>query len=527
MRQYLDLAKHVLENGVFKGDRTGTGTYSVFGYQTRYDLSQGFPLVTTKKMFTRGVIGELLWFIEGSTSAKHLEEKYGVKFWREWADEDGELGPLYGKQFRNIEHSYWVEPLIYEPHDCVLDTPFSKEIVVDYASGDSQFIGKELDTQSGKATVIKQVAVPRGRGRFVVKFHDTGYEKEVPYGHVQSEMISDPYAITVFGVGRYGEFEEDEHTEHLKDIWREMLRRCYHKSSRAYISYGAKGVHVDKEWLTFANFNRDARKLTNWSCKIEYPFEYSLDKDVRYASNRYSMKTCMWSSKREQSYNTSTNRPFTAKSPDGEAILFRSVGEAKEKYGLNLSAIHRCLNGTLRTHHSWSDFQYAEREGMVLRTRVIDQLKEVVAEIKHNPNSRRLIISLYNPHELDKMSLHPCHGNMIQFYVINGKLSCHMYQRSGDLFLGVPVNIASYALLTMMVAQVCDLELGDFVHTLGDAHIYSNHVEQMKLQISREPYALPQMKINPEVKDIFGFKYEDFELVGYESHDAIKGEVAV
>ncbi|ADE12745.1 thymidylate synthase [Sideroxydans lithotrophicus] len=264
MRQYLDLMQHVLEHGTKKSDRTGTGTTSVFGYQMRFDLSQGFPLVTTKKCHLKSIIHELLWFLQGSTNTKYLKDN-GVSIWDEWADEQGNLGPVYGKQWRSWE--------------------------------------------------------------------------------------------TVDG-------------------------------------------------------------------------------------------------------------------------------------------------------------------------RVIDQIKVAVEQIRNNPDSRRIIVSAWNVGELDKMALAPCHA-FFQFYVADGKLSCQLYQRSADIFLGVPFNIASYALLTMMMAQVCGLKYGDFVHTFGDAHLYSNHMEQTATQLSREPRALPTMKINPDVKDIFGFKFEDFTLEGYDPHPAIKAPVAV
>ncbi|MFH2134642.1 MAG: thymidylate synthase [Pseudomonadota bacterium] len=264
MRQYLDLMQHVLEHGTTKSDRTGTGTTSVFGYQMRFDLSQGFPLVTTKKCHLKSIIHELLWFLQGSTNIKYLKDN-GVSIWDEWADENGNLGPVYGKQWRSWE------------------------------------------------------------------------------------------AI------------------------------------------------------------------------------------------------------------------------DGRAI---------------------------------------------------DQIKIAVDQLKTNPDSRRIIVSAWNVGELDKMALAPCHA-FFQFYVADGKLSCQLYQRSADIFLGVPFNISSYALLTMMMAQVCGLKYGDFVHTFGDAHLYSNHMEQTALQLSREPRALPTMKINPDVKDIFGFKFEDFTLEGYDPHPAIKAPVAV
>ena len=264
MQQYLELMRHVLHNGVRKEDRTGTGTLSVFGYQMRYDLGEGFPVVTTKKLHLRSIIHELLWFLHGNTNVKYLRDN-GVTIWDEWADEKGELGPIYGYQWRS------------------------------------------------------------------------------------------------------------------------------------------------------------------WPA------------------------------------------------PDGEHI---------------------------------------------------DQISRVVEQLENSPDSRRIIVSAWNVAQIDQMALPPCHA-FFQFYVADGKLSCQLYQRSADIFLGVPFNIASYALLTMMLAQVSGLEPGDFVHTLGDAHLYLNHLEQAELQLSREPYPLPSMKINPEVKDIFGFSFDDFELVEYRCHPHIKAPVAV
>ncbi len=264
MQQYLDLLQHILDKGVAKTDRTGTGTISTFGYQMRFDLQQGFPLVTTKKLHVKSIIHELLWFLKGETNIAYLKEN-GVSIWNEWADENGDLGPVYGKQWRSWE------------------------------------------------------------------------------------------------------------------------------------------------------------------------------------------------------------------GPQGQ---------------------------------------------------VIDQVTDVVKQIKTNPDSRRMIIRAWNVADLPKMALMPCHA-LFQFYVADGKLSCQLYQRSADVFLGVPFNIASYALFTMMMAQACDLQPGDFIHTFGDVHIYNNHMEQVQLQLSRKPFPLPTMKLNPEVKDIFGFKYEDFTLENYQFHPAIKAPVAV
>jgi thymidylate synthase len=264
MQQYLQLVQHIIDHGTEKTDRTGTGTKSCFGYQMRFNLAEGFPLVTTKKLHLKSIIHELLWFLKGDTNIQYLKE-HGVRIWDEWADANGDLGPVYGKQWRS-----WEAP-----------------------------------------------------------------------------------------------------------------------------------------------------------------------------------------------------------------------------------------NGV-----------------------VIDQISELIQQIKKTPDSRRLIVSAWNVGDLSKMALMPCH-NMFQFYVADGKLSCQLYQRSADVFLGVPFNIASYALLTMMIAQVCDLQYGDFVHSFGDVHLYNNHMEQANLQLSRQPFPLPTMKINPAVKDIFAFQYEDFTLENYECHPGIKAPVAV
>jgi thymidylate synthase len=301
MIQYLDLLRHVMERGKFKADRTGTGTYSLFGAQARFPLQQSFPVLTTKKLHLRSIIYELLWFLRGETNVRYLQENK-VTIWNEWADEHGDLGPVYGKQWR-----HWV------------------------------------------------------------------------------------------------------------------------KNSRP-------------------------RRMQHFAAVQPTLF------DLRENGN-------------------GTNR--TTAGP------------------------------RLRRSH-WG----------------IDQIAKVIEQIKTNPDSRRLIVSAWNVADIDSMALPPCH-TMFQFYVSEGELSCQLYQRSADIFLGVPFNIASYALLTLMVAQVCGLKPGDFVHTFGDLHLYSNHVEQAKLQLTREPRPLPIMKLNPAVKHIDKFKFEDFELFGYDPHPAIKAPIAV
>ena len=458
MKQYLELLRTAMFTGEEKADRTRTGTLSIFGAQMRFDLREGFPLVTTKRMFTPGVVHELLWFLSGSTSIDDLPDNVR-HWWSPWVREDNSLGPIYGEQYRKSRWWYSVKPELFDPPN------------VDRVDGGFCGVG---DLGSWRYL--------RGQGREI---------------------------------------------EILRNTWRDMLKRCYDVNSKGYPAYGGSGVHVAPEWMKFDNFAEDAVRLPGWHMKLEYPDEYSIDKDILAASNRYSKSTCMWASHEEQGWNTSTGTPFFATSPDGVEELFPSIGDIERRYGLNISAVHRCLNGKLKSHHGWSGFRYASANGEVLRFRQCDQVKQVIASIKHDPDSRRHIINLWHTPSMVHASLPCCHGSIIQFYVCNGRLSCQMYQRSADLFLGVPVNIASYALLTHMVAQVCDLEVGEFIWTGGDCHIYLNHVDQVLTQIERGPYNHPQLLLDRSIKDIDDFRAEHITLVNYLHHPAIKGEVAV
>lgn len=459
MKPYIDLVRDVMKNGVDRGDRTGTGTRSVFGRQIRFDLSKGFPLLTEKKMTMRSTIEELLWFLSGSTNVNTLPDTT-KKWWTPWQRANGDLGPIYGEQYRTSKWWYEVEPMIFE-------TP----------------------------TITKK------EGLFC-------------------------------GVGIIGESSSErgqsEEKLMLKSIWRDMLKRCYDENSKSYSAYGGSGVHVDPDWLEFDNFARDAIKINGWNLKKEYPEDYTLDKDIKFASNRYSKETCMWASHNEQSYNTSTGTPFTALSPEGEKVLFASLGEAQRNFGLNISAVHRCLTEKLHTHHGWSNFEYIiPNYGKVIRFRELDQLRRFVSEIKHNPNSRRHLINLWHSPAMEHAELPCCHGSIIQGYVSDGKLSLSIYQRSADIFIGVPVNIASYALLTHMLSHVTGLEVGEIIFSFGDLHLYHNHFEQAKEMLERESFPLPKLTLNAKVKNIDDFVYDDIVVSEYQSGPAIKAPVAV
>jgi thymidylate synthase len=459
MKQYHTLLEDVMTNGKDRGDRTGTGTRSVFGRQVRFDLSQGFPLLTTKKMFVGGTVAELLWFLSGSTNTQDLPKSVR-HWWTPWQKADGSLGPIYGEQYRYARWWFLTEVKTFEPY------------------------------------------------------------------------VPEPKEGLVYGVGDLGEFKRKPHhgvepeEAMLKEVWRNMLRRCYDPTCRSYAAYGAVGVHVAPEWLNFGKFFEDAKTLIGYTLKKHFPKDYSIDKDILHASNRYSKETCCWASHDEQGFNVSNQRAFTAVSPEGENILFPSIGEAKRLFGLNLSAVHRCLNGKLHTHHGWSEFKYTSEEpGKVQRFRQLDQLKLLIANIKEYPESRRHVVNLWATPAMEHAQLPCCHGSVIQFYVCDGQLSCQVYQRSADIFLGVPVNIASYALLTHIIAAECGLEVGDLSYTFGDLHLYHNHFEQAEELLSRVPRDLPKLVFQP--KPIDKYAVSDFTLAGYDPHPAIKAEVAV
>jgi len=454
MHQYHNLLRQIISTGTVKTDRTGTGTVSIFGPQLRFNLAEGFPLVTTKKVHLKSIIHELLWFLRGDTNNNLLEAE-SVKIWREWArPEDGSLGPVYGKQWRRWEQ---VELIAARSFD-------------------------------------------------------------VPPVQLRPELIA--------GVGSnsLASSRDTPALAQLYSTWNEMLHRCYDPSRSSYADYGGHGVFVDERWHDFAAFAADAYGLPNGLLKQAFPADYELDKDY-YATNKYGPATCLWLTRKEQTINTRRGRAVRATAPWGDAVVVMDVAGLCQDHQLDESTVYKCLRGDRAAHKGWR-FEVLDTEGLLPRLRLHDQIRQAIAEIRLRPDSRRILVSAWNVADLPRMRLQPCHA-LFQFYVADGKLSCQLYQRSADVFLGVPFNIASYALLTLMVAQVTGLQPGEFIWTGGDTHLYRNHLEQAELQLTREPRPLPQLRLNPDVTDIFGFKYEDFELVNYDPWPAIKAPVAV
>lgn len=454
MRQYLDLLKDIVENGVDKGDRTGTGTRSVFGRQLRFDLQEGFPLLTTKKMFFRGLVEELLWMLRGETNVRSLQEK-GVNIWNEWSDEYGSIGNGYGKQWICWEKIDLREPRVY------------------------------------------------------------------------TRVSSVPHHTLVAGVGINGDHRKN-YPEWVYSTWNEMLHRCYDDSRKHYIHYGGRGIFVDKRWHDFKTFAEDIKKLENYYLKLEYPDKYSLDKDY-YVSNRYGPDDCIWASEAEQNINTKNAKVYRVIAPDGKSWLTMNLSRVLLDYNLDRSTVYKVIRGERRDHKGFCFNEQPIDGNTVPRIRIYNQIRQAIATIKHNPDCRRNIVTAWNPAEIEDMQLPPCHC-FFQFYVADGKLSCQLYQRSCDVFLGVPFNIASYALLTHIIAYITELEPGEFIHTYGDVHIYKNHFEQVLTQLNRKPRHLPYLLISPVcgiIDDPKDFQFEHFTLGGYSSHPAIKAPVSV
>lgn len=435
-----------MENGVDKGDRTGTGTRSVFGRQMRFNLADGFPLVTTKQVHTRSIIYELLFFLSGLTNRSWLNDQ-GVTIWDNWGDKYGNLGPIYSHQWRNFGGRHANRP-----------KPVQK-------------------------------------------------------------LPPNPTVHNVASQGTYTKGDGSETDDKLLQTWRGMIARCYNSNKDTSKYYGSRGVFVCDDWLVFDNFRRDAKTLDGWCEKEKDWSGYGLDKDLIGDGFCYGPQTTVWASKTENA-SAKIRYVYHLRHVDGREVTVRSQRQFYESHGISQGNFSAMLRGERNIAGGWSLVEKIDT------WKGIDQLGNVLNALKTNPNDRRMLVSAWNPSDVPYMALPPCHS-LFQFYVAEGKLSCQMYQRSCDYFLGVPFNIASYALLTSMMAQMAGLHPGEFIWVGGDVHIYRNHFEQVERQWQRSPFDLPWLKLENRGQGLDDWQYSDIAIMDYKHHKPIKAPVAV
>lgn len=450
-KTYLDLLNKVLTTGTERSDRTGVGTRSLFAEQVKYDLRQGFPLLTTKKVYWKGVVGELLWFLNGDTNLKSLQNQ-NIHIWDSWKNSGNTIGKGYGHQWRNLTKIELIEP-----------KPYSSQYSVD----------KDL-----------------------------------------------PKYPTVCGIA----VGSKDLNLSIYNTWSEMIHRCYNPKRKHYKYYGAIGIKVCDRWLHYKNFEKDFYQIENGDLKKKFPDKYSLDKDF-YGTKVYSPDTTIWLDKEHQTLNTSRSQLIQIILPGGEIFQETDMKTFAFQYQLDYSSIRKCIRGELDNTKGFK-FKVVDTGTALVRTRKIDQISNVIQQLKENPNDRGHIVSAWNVADLGDMALRPCHC-LFQFYVDGENLDLHLYQRSADIFLGVPFNIASYSLLLSMVAQVIGKVPRYFGHSFGDLHLYNNHIEQAKEQLARTPKQSPKLFLSPGITDIDEFTMNDILVVDYDPHPTIKAEVAV
>lgn len=528
MQEYLDLVRDVLENGSDRLDRTGIGTKALFGAQLRFDLRNGFPLVTTKKVHFKSVVTELIWFLQADTNTEFLE-KNKIDIWREWQDDGGELGRVYQAQWLDWLPSptkvVKVIPRVVpqppiKPMNPVI-THLDPTIEIKSSTYGDYYIVPNSQRSASFGGRMRPVVT--------IQFIQTGYKEEIRKDCADDGRVRDPFFPKVYGKGFLGQkFNEpmNRETKNLHKVWEAMLQRCYSPAFSQYKDYGARGIYVAEEWLNFSVFCKEVKGLPNWYRKKRNLEAYSLDKDY-YGSNCYSSSTCVWLSHRHNTlYTSRSGQPFKVTNiKTGISSTEISAKDAANKYSLDSRYFWKKIDSG-KPYKGYMLESIKDSKHLYRYSLPINQMEELIHLLKNNPNSRRQVVIAWNPGELTEMALPPCHM-FFQCFVDNGFLDLQMYQRSADMMLGVPFNIASYALLTHMLAQVCGLQPRYFIHTFGDYHIYTNHFDGAREQLKRDPRPLPKLVLNPEIKNIFDFKLEDIKLEDYNPHPKISFEVAV
>lgn len=556
MRQYLDLLQDVLDNGTVRDDRTGVGTISVFGRQIRFNMADGFPAVTTKALAFRAMCSELLWFLEGSTNEHRLAEiKNDNKPYAEltekerrtiWTDNfekqgrdlgyvSGYLGGVYGKQWSKLYSIDFNKYQIIENQDYndTYKEPVFRKLDVEVNEKD-KLVGKVFKTNNGDDfIVISRTEKHDNQGHYfyIVQFLKTLSSKSVQYGAIVHGAVKDDYAISASGIGKIGYIAEEDKKQPLYKIlhkrWSKMLERCYNPRCKEFACYGAKGVKVCKRWHTFANFLDDVGEVYGFDLFVKEPEIYQIDKDI-LSGSIYSKETCVFIPKY---YN---QRLINSKPLIYKNQIYLNIEDFCEKndWASKSGLRHHLLGRFTPKYKDVHRLDMPSNCRVSYEFRKINQIKNVIEQIKTNPTSRRLVVSAWNASVIDQMALPPCHYSF-QFDVDGDKLSLMYQMRSNDLFLGCPFNIASYALLLHIVARITNKVPHELIASLGDCHIYKNHIDQVKEQLSRTPHKLPQLELpaSGDYSDIDSFlksvKTSDFKLLNYEHDGVIKGVMAV
>lgn len=572
---YLDLVKDVMDNGVRKENRTGMDTFAVFSRQLRFDLSDGsIPLLTTKKMHTRSILYELLWYLRGDSNIRYLQEN-GVSIWDEWSSPEGHLNNVYGAQWRRWENSNWLSSVVeieLKPQAGV-DRPFvipnTKKLVVDKKNADDLVGNFYSNNDEDEFLVIKKVSsIGSNNSRYLIQFTQTHSVVECNRPNLKRGQVRDPYKKTIYNEGCVGVYKEKpKYYTAAYNLWYNMMRRCYDTNLPEYHLYGGAGIFVDSEWRCFANFMRDIHQLPWFNRWKEDTGNYDLDKDY-YGANCYSKETCIFlpSNYNQALSNLDGSKYIATNEETNEVVHFTVQRWFANQVGIEHSqSISTALQSTGRTH-GWHIKKIMPEPGRAFRQQmVVDQIAQLIDKLRNNPQDRRLIVSAWNVGDLPDMALPPCHYTF-QFYtrplslkereiwflenvtvanydcpisdeekhkyldrhnVPKYELSLMLNQRSCDVGLGVPFNIVQYSILLHMVAQVVNMRPGEFIWNGGDVHIYENHFDALNEQLMREPYESPKLQLNSDVTEINDFKYEDFEIVGYEHHPLLKMEVSV
>lgn len=537
-KQYLQLIENILNFGnVQYNERTEKNCYFYHGDMMKFDLSTGnFPLLTTKKMAVKSMIGELLGFIRAYDNAADFR-KLKCKFWdvnanesKNWLNNSNrkgkdDLGRIYGVQARNRQTFFKITPKIYEkPKEQKIPLPNFKNIEINYQSNESNLVGTiHKSNNYGEFVILSESKNSTSHYIFSIKFLKTNYIKHnIQHSQIKLGNIKDPYSPSVCGIAAYGCPSNKKLEKLLHGTWRDMIYRCYSKKRRMNSCwYQDKNIFVDDRWLLFENFVNDFKNMDRWELKLEYPDQYSLDKDF-YCSNKYSVETCMWASKQEQNINTTQSKKFIAISPNGEIYHECGVANFSNKHGLVNTSVQMALKNNVKIK-GWQFITPNSDE--VFRIRIDDQLAHGISKIKHNSSDRRMIIDHWNPNEEHLMALPPCHMNYT-FGIRDGHLDLCMYQRSCDVPLGIPMNIASYSLLLLLVSRITGLKPGIFTHFLWNIHIYEDQLPDIHEQLKREIYNPPQIEINTNIKSLEDLETwvtpDDFKIINYKHHDPIK-----